>query len=144
MNEEQAYCQVAAEVSRGDLKAGLWAKALAESVGNENVAKSLYLKFRAQQLLSEQRTVEKRKAKQEFQASIALAKDRTVSALRRGLLLLLAVVFGFLSLLFGLGTLGVLADTDNRVTGSQAAVCLVFAVVFGFIAVACGRGMRRS
>ena len=53
MNEEVAYEQVAAELLEGHLKPGLWTKAIADSAGNEPLAKSLYIKSRAEQLLAE-------------------------------------------------------------------------------------------
>jgi hypothetical protein len=144
MNEEKAYEQVAEEVARRDLKPGLWTKALAESVGNENIARSLYLKFRAQQLLSDHRLAEKHKAKQEFQAGVAAAKHRTASAIGRGFFIALATVCGLLSLLCGLGILGVLADSQNSPSAGGAIVCLVFALVFGFATVVCVRALDKQ
>jgi len=51
MNEERAYEQVASEMSANNLRPGLMAKAYAESAGNTNVAKSLYIKYRAKQII---------------------------------------------------------------------------------------------
>ena len=51
MNEESAYEQVASEMSANNLRPGLMAKAYAESAGNTNVAKSLYIKYRAKQII---------------------------------------------------------------------------------------------
>ena len=72
MNEEDAYSQVAAEVAAGDRKLGLWTKSLAESMGNENVAKSLYIKFRAEQLLTEFRAKQHAETKFKIMFSVSV------------------------------------------------------------------------
>lgn len=51
--EEQAYDAAAKEVEGGVRRDGLWAKAFANSEGDESRAKALYLKYRAQSLLDE-------------------------------------------------------------------------------------------
>ena len=51
MDDERFYEEVAAELRRGVRREGLWAKAFAESVGDENLAKALYLKLRVQLLI---------------------------------------------------------------------------------------------
>ncbi len=50
---ELAWSSALAEVDGQNRRPGLWAKAFAESMGNENVAKAIYLRERAQQLASE-------------------------------------------------------------------------------------------
>ena len=50
MKDERFYAQVADELSRASAIPGLWAKAFAESNGNEPQAKALYLRYRAKQL----------------------------------------------------------------------------------------------
>lgn len=51
--EEQLYEQVSHEIQRGELKPGLWAKALAKSSGNNEAAKSHYIEFRVQAIKDE-------------------------------------------------------------------------------------------
>ena len=46
--EEQLYAQAAEEVASGQIRQGLWAKALAESDGDETAAKGRYLKLRVE------------------------------------------------------------------------------------------------
>ena len=51
--EELIYEQVAAEVAAGAIRQGLWAKAIAESDGNEAAAKARYIKLRVELLIAE-------------------------------------------------------------------------------------------
>jgi hypothetical protein len=51
--EEQLYEQVVLELSNGQKRAGLWAKALANGDGIEEKAKSLYLQYRVQSIKDE-------------------------------------------------------------------------------------------
>ena len=57
--EEQIYAQVYEEISKGEKREGLWAKALAGSEGGgEAKAKSLYIKYRAQSIKDEANVAE--------------------------------------------------------------------------------------
>ena len=57
--EEQIYAQVYEEISKGEKREGLWAKALAGSEGGgEAKAKSLYIKYRVQSLKDEANVAE--------------------------------------------------------------------------------------
>ena len=58
--EEALYKQVLDEVESGVMRKGIYAKALADGLGDESKAQSLYIKYRVQSLLDEQRV----KAKQ--------------------------------------------------------------------------------
>ena len=51
--EEQLYAQAAEEVAAGVIRQGLWAKAIAESDGNEAAAKARYIKLRVELLIAE-------------------------------------------------------------------------------------------
>jgi hypothetical protein len=53
LNEEKIYAQAYAEFERGELRKGLWAKALANSDGDSEKAKSRYLRSRVQSILDE-------------------------------------------------------------------------------------------
>lgn len=51
--EERLYEQALNEAQSGRLRDGLWAKALANSLGDEIKARALYLKYRVQSMLDE-------------------------------------------------------------------------------------------
>jgi hypothetical protein len=51
--EEQLYEAVYQELEGGVRRGGLWAKAIADSNGNEQLAKSLYIKYRVQSIIDE-------------------------------------------------------------------------------------------
>ena len=51
--EEQLYAQAAEEVAAGVIRQGLWAKAIAESDGDEAAAKARYIKLRVELLIAE-------------------------------------------------------------------------------------------
>jgi hypothetical protein len=50
MDSERFYAMVADELRTAGPITGLWAKAFADSEGNESKAKALYLRYRAEQL----------------------------------------------------------------------------------------------
>ena len=49
MNEEEIYESISKEIDNDEKKKGLWTKAFGESDGDENKAKSLYIKYRFDQ-----------------------------------------------------------------------------------------------
>jgi len=51
--EEKIYEQVTSELSNDNKRNGLWVKALANSNYSENIAKSLYIKYRVQSIKDE-------------------------------------------------------------------------------------------
>ena len=51
--EEQLYAQAAEEVASGQIRQGLWAKAIAETGGDEAAAKAHYLKLRVEIMRAE-------------------------------------------------------------------------------------------
>ena len=51
--ENKLYELVATEIERGQMSKGVWAKAIAESRGDEAGAKSIYIKLRVQELTDE-------------------------------------------------------------------------------------------
>lgn len=50
LQDERLYTEAALEVAEGRISAGLWAKAFAQSQGNEQVAKAAYIKLRVEQI----------------------------------------------------------------------------------------------
>ena len=55
IEEEALYKQVLDEVESGVMRKGIYAKALADGLGNEGKAQALYIKYRVQSLVDEQR-----------------------------------------------------------------------------------------
>lgn len=55
--DELLHEQVALELSRGERRLGLWAKALSDSLGNEQKASALYIRYRVRSLIDELETV---------------------------------------------------------------------------------------
>ena len=51
--EQQLYAQAAEEVASGQIRQGLWAKAIAETAGDEAAAKAHYLKLRVEIMQAE-------------------------------------------------------------------------------------------
>jgi len=51
--EEQLYAHAAEEVASGQIRQGLWAKAIAETGGDETAAKAHYLKLRVEIMKAE-------------------------------------------------------------------------------------------
>ena len=87
--EELIYEQVAAEVAAGAIRQGLWAKAIAESDGNEAAAKARYIKLRVELLIAEAELAEhavKQATKRAAKESAREAQERLRMPLRpRGL-----------------------------------------------------------
>lgn len=73
--EEQVYAKVVEELSQGLKRDGLWAKALADSHGEEQKAKALYIRYRVQSIFDEMVVTEaERRKKEEIEAD----KKRTI------------------------------------------------------------------
>lgn len=53
LTEEMVYAQVATEIQNGIRRDGLWAKAISEAELNEDKAKAIYIKLRAQSIFDE-------------------------------------------------------------------------------------------
>ena len=51
--EEAAYEAVAEEIDQGIRRQGLWAKAIAEAEGSEELARAIYIRLRVQSLMDE-------------------------------------------------------------------------------------------
>ncbi|MFG0602454.1 hypothetical protein ACF8PL_18920 [Delftia sp. WSY_4] len=87
--EEGVYAKVAAEISQGIKSDGLWAMALAHSAGQPELAKSLYIQYRAQSIVDEMelkvaRDLQaSRKAEEDAKAREKLAIEQRVQELSR-------------------------------------------------------------
>lgn len=53
ISEEAYYEMTAAEIKNGNIRSGLWAKALSESLGDEKKAGAIYIKLRVQSMRDE-------------------------------------------------------------------------------------------
>lgn len=73
-NEEAIWAQALTELENGNKKTGLWAKAFAESLGDENKAKALYLKMRFSEIKKIE-LLEKQRGSQELTGTDKTADD---------------------------------------------------------------------
>ena len=64
MTDEQLYARVIAELSREGPVRALWAKAYAESNGDDQATRALYLRLRVGQLAAEERALTKKRREQ--------------------------------------------------------------------------------
>lgn len=64
MSDEQLYARVVAELSRQGPVRALWAKAYAESNGNDQATRALYLRLRVAQLAEEERALARKRHEQ--------------------------------------------------------------------------------
>lgn len=106
VNDERFFDTVAEELNKGTIIPGLRAKAFAEANGVENHAQALYLKYRVAQLVQQEIEVRRVQAEAEIQrrsqeraAEVAAQEAR---AKAEGLTSVHFILFGFLSLIFGL------------------------------------------
>ena len=74
--EEQLYEQVVGELYQGKKRDGLWAKAMANSDGLEEKAKSLYIKYRVQSIKDEAEITEAVAEKEEYNRKHAVVIER--------------------------------------------------------------------
>ncbi|MGB5063969.1 MAG: hypothetical protein WBQ37_09425 [Candidatus Competibacter sp.] len=113
MDDEIYFEIVGQELRSGLLREGLWVKALSAAVGNENLARSLYIKMRAQQLIDLDREIKQQEAMraQQLANSAEEAKrreaiNRTVNDVKKasaGLVVGLGkIIFNLSGFLFGL------------------------------------------
>jgi hypothetical protein len=77
--EEEVYAEALAELKSASPRPGLWAKAFAESDGNENKSQALYIRLRVQAELERRRR--EQAAAQELGSEIARQKAEAFSAL---------------------------------------------------------------
>jgi hypothetical protein len=74
--EEAYYHQALTELESGKVNKGVYAKALAESSGDDAKTQSLYLKYRVQSIADEGAIeVLKQKEREEYEASLPQEKD---------------------------------------------------------------------
>lgn len=110
------YEAVAREIDQQRIDKVLWTRAVANSAGDDKLAKSLYIRYRAQALLSahtqqareqhEARVLEReRQTQQERQAQEAAARKQ-VEERQQGCLIVFAVIIGIVILFVVIGSIG--------------------------------------
>lgn len=103
--EEQIYEQVAIEISNGDKRDGLWAKALADSDGSLEKLKGLYIKYRVQsikdELLISQDIAQKKDAAYKKEHQIKIRTERNRAAMLILGIFILPYVFSWFTLAKG-------------------------------------------
>ena len=82
--EEQLYQEVVQELNENKRRDGLWAKALADSNGSEEIAKSKYIKLRVQSMKDEAEVIQDDMRKEEervFEAHLSGMEERELAAI---------------------------------------------------------------
>jgi len=89
--DEAAYAKVMAELQQSGPIPGLWAKAIAETDGDERASKALYLRLHVAQVLKQERMEAARAAAQAREAAhVTRARERGASSM------ILYLVVGFI------------------------------------------------
>jgi hypothetical protein len=70
MADELLHEQVVLELSRGERRLGLWAKALSDSLGDEQKAKALYIRYRVRSLIDELEAVRASNSKSTTESTV--------------------------------------------------------------------------
>lgn len=76
IDEEKLYERVSAEMERGEIKKGLWAKALIEAEYDEMKAKRLYIKYRVQNIIDEEELTRKKAMAERIQKEEVPEKEQ--------------------------------------------------------------------
>lgn len=110
MDDEKIYNAILDELRENGPRQGLWAKCFAEANGNENAAKALYFKYRAQQLINESATVKPKPVSTELNSTFIPAGNSTTHGTSN-------VTIGFIFLIFALIIFSIvhLSNEKNRV-----------------------------
>ena len=106
MKDERFFEIASAELKAGTIRPGLRAKAFSDAEGEENRAQALYLKYRVAQLIREdlemrqaEAAAKKKRQKQERDAGEAARKEQAEA---EGFTQVHCILFGLLTLIFGL------------------------------------------
>ncbi len=92
------YEQVARELQANAMRPGVWLRALTAAGGEPTRARSLYVKYRVDQLVR----AERQRREGEYRASVAVSVQEISQHLRRFTYLLSTALFGFFTLLSAL------------------------------------------
>ena len=80
--QEPYYEEALNEMNSGERRPGIYAKALADSMGDEKKVDSLYLKYRAQSLMEEAKRIEAKKIEEERLEAERIAEEERLEAER--------------------------------------------------------------
>jgi hypothetical protein len=129
MNNDTFYDEVARELQAKEMVPGVWTRAFAEADGQIERARALYIKYRVAQMSEarEQQINEKRRM-----AAVA-AKKRALSGARRFGYIVLAIVFGFLTLILGLCGFCLAFSDHSAEAIFGAVITLGIAFLFGLV-----------
>lgn len=116
INDKELYARVGSEISDGMVDPGLWTKAFADSRGDEQRARSLYIRMRVAELVAQRERL-RTEREQEAVRSLTYRQIEELDAQHRRLA-------------------GVLADlkAEYRATGRTGMKAVRMALVFGAIA----------
>ena len=83
-SEQESYYEEALnEMNSGDRRPGIYAKAIADSMGDEKKVDSLYLKYRAQSIMEEAKRIESKKIEAERIEAERIAEEERLEAERK-------------------------------------------------------------
>ena len=82
-SEQESYYEEALnEMNSGERRPGIYAKAIADSMGDEKKVDSLYLKYRAQSIMEEAKRIESKKIEAERIEAERIAEEERLEAER--------------------------------------------------------------
>jgi hypothetical protein len=134
LNDEIYYEAVAAEIQRKELKPGLWTKAVAESAGSNDRARSIYIKLRANQL----RQADVKLRAQRLQRK---ARDVLKGFFRTAPLYATSFLLGLAALGLWRGALSLYRSHNDPTVGVMISIAL--AIVAGWGSIECFKKARR-
>ncbi len=137
--EEQIYAQVVDELSQGQLRDGLWGKALADSDGDDSKAKGLYIRYRVQSIVDESVILREEQRKRDNLAAEKARQNiyvprndkKSTEELKLNTLLVLGITF--LPFIFSWVTLGKEYDTKTRIFSFFWLIYVLSIVISGVV-----------
>jgi hypothetical protein len=116
MDDERFYLRVAEELRQGQVRAGLWVKALALASGDNHAARSVYIRLRAEQLIHEST---KEQSQRRLESIRIISRGIATTVVR-----ILVFVTAFAAALLGILCLG-LAPGGGMSNDDQAGLVVV-------------------
>ena len=137
MDDEKIYNEILEELRANGPRQGLWAKCFTEAKGNENTAKALYFKYRAQQLVQQKEATPPKSDSTDLvnHSLTSLKKESQQESIYKNIALYVMVLFILIPAVFWLldSSLNDKA-TINAVKNNQAKEAEVKALVVGALA----------
>ena len=138
MNDDAFYDEVASELQAKTMVPGVWARAFAETGGEMDRARALYIKYRVAQMAH----ARSQRLEEERRAAMEATKQRALSGFRRFAYGLLMVVFGLLTFVFALGIIIPFTEHSGAAIGG-AIFMVVIAFLFGLATHKCYKAAQR-